>query len=751
MKSLKTTIGVTNLPEKDQKHINIYSRTIRACVVSVLCVVFFSLEAANSEFIVTNSNLSAISILFQADDAIVAPLALAEQQTDLAELIKKSTGLALAKSIKEPTQGRFIYLEIGCDIAKDGFIYSSPSEREVVICAADMHGLSYAITDFAERYLGVRWLFPAANGLGTYVPKNTKLIVSREEVRYVPAYSNRQFSFGRVSSDYKPWARRMRTLSSKAAFHHNLLNLFPPQRYRVTHSRFYPMDDDGVRYPKKNDLQSHNWQPVLGAKDLFGEGVANIRSYFDENPSLHWYSLGMNDSIRWGTEQMRGRHINSLGFIHMSDDYFPWVSDMASEVLKTHPKRTFGVLAYHNLVDAPLEPINAHVVPFITYDRMQWVDPLRRFIDQERTQKWAKKSNELGWYDYVYGDQVHSSTGKPFYAAPRIYPHLMAEYLRFGYEMGVRHYYAESYASTDDWREGPKLYVLAKLLWDPDLDVDALLDDWYLSAVGPGAAALRAYFDFWEEFWTQRVPETLWFQRNRGDYLHFTRDGYLEALTVEDRSLLVQYMNKLISVTRDSPYQARADFFFKSWQKVDAQAMGARFDFQEGKVAKGFTTLLKDSVEGDNGSTPDGWSFWSRPNVGATLYASELTDAYAANGMASMNLRVAASGEGEIHALFYRAVPIEQDKHYCAKVDVHSPTSNFVMSISFRSDVSASKYAHKTERLYRPTGRYFDTKVLCVELPKDTGPKEITLWLGVLGKRGSYNAWFDNVEIFVSP
>ncbi|HCU33987.1 MAG TPA: hypothetical protein DGT21_00660, partial [Armatimonadetes bacterium] len=63
----------------------------------------------------------------------------------------------------------------------------------------------------------------------------------------------------------------------------------------------------------------------------------------------------------------------------------------------------------------------------------------------------------------------------------------------------MKAHYAEIYPN---WGEGPKPYIHLKLWWNPDRDVDALLDEWYVRCVGPDAAAsLKQYYAIWERFW----------------------------------------------------------------------------------------------------------------------------------------------------------------------------------------------------------------------------------------------------------
>jgi hypothetical protein len=47
--------------------------------------------------------------------------------------------------------------------------------------------------------------------------------------------------------------------------------------------------------------------------------------------------------------------------------------------------------------------------------------------------------------------------------------------------------------------QGPSLYLAAKIMWDPDLNVEELLDDYFTKFYGPAAAPMRAHFDILED------------------------------------------------------------------------------------------------------------------------------------------------------------------------------------------------------------------------------------------------------------
>jgi hypothetical protein len=431
----------------------------------------------------------------------------------LADYLKRSTGAGL-KVVEEDAAGEagpadihvgpttvVRELDLGLDsLDADGFVLSFPEEGSaaVVICGPSDYGTQFGVYEFLERYVGVRWLFPGK--LGEHVPPHATLGVPAVEVRDEPAFFSRQMS-GLRGRDQLAWAGRNR-MHGRIKFHHNLIKLFPPETYTKTHPEFFPIHNGQRFLPETNKMQY--WQPCYTAPGLVDEAVKNINAYFDAHPDAPSYSLGANDCGGYcqcdacmaripGTD-------NFLGNVDYSDLYYDWANKVIERVLKEHPDKYFGCLAYSNVASPPRAvSVHPRMIPYMTYDRMKWLVPEIEKEGHEMTREWAAASPTLAWYDYIYGGQ---------YCVPRVWFHKMGDYYRFGFANNVRCSYAEAYPS-EDWREGPKLYVSLKLLWDPSRDVDELLDEWYRCAVGPGAApALAAYYRFWEEFWAGPGLET---------------------------------------------------------------------------------------------------------------------------------------------------------------------------------------------------------------------------------------------------
>ena len=610
-----------------------------------------------------------------------APAAVKDSASLLAQYIAKSTGTRLAIAGEQAPDDGTVAIHIGAtayvkglnldlaELDRDGFVIAFPDARHVVLLGAGEAGQEYAAYEFLERYVGVRWLFPGS--LGEHVPLRQGLSIPDEPVRSEPRFRHRVFSG--LGIDEKPaqageqglWAKRNR-MRERVKFHHNLWRLFPPEKYGQTHPEFFPVLRGKRFVPQpapgktlEQDVSAQiGWQPCFTAPGSVAEAVEAICGSFGKNPQAASYSFGVNDSgghceCPTCMALDSGRK-NALGMRDASTSYYTWCNEVARGVNAKYPDACFGLLAYSEVyTPAPNLRLDEHIVPFITYDRMKWADRAIRRKGHAATGEWAKAAPVLGWYDYIYGGH--------FYVAPRVYFHTMAEYLRYGYRHNVRHYYAEAYPSAD-WHEGPKLYVALKLLWDPDQDVDRLLQDWYTCAVGPAAAPFLAqYFEHWERFWTRRATASSWF-RNNGDaqYLNFADAGYMEALTPEDLRRCEALLRQALAAAATAEEQARARFFLDGF-------LARKPELEDGipPAVSGNAGVLATLVASAFDKDMNGWGTWQR-DYSKAKFAFDAATGCAAPG----SLKAEMTGSQASPVCFTRQIPVTPGKTYRAAVSV---------------------------------------------------------------------------------
>ncbi len=497
------------------------------------------------------------------------PDALRQACEEMQRLVEEATGARLEIVSEAPEGlvgihvGRSAYVDglgIDLDMDADGFRIEFPDAESIAILGPTDYGTEYGVYEFLERYVGVRWLLPGA--AGTDVPKQDTIEVPEEPVRQEPAFFSRLFS-GLRGEAQGTWARRNR-MHGRVQFHHHLLSLFPPESYTGSHPEFFPIQGGERFLPPTND--THRWQPCFTAPGIVEEAIQNIVRFFDENPEAQSYSLGVNDSSgHCQCDNCLARDPGVKNFIgrdHLSDRYFEWANAVVEGVLKVHPDKFFGCLAYSEIAQPP-DRVQVHerIIPYMTYDRMKWVHADIRADGEETTRAWHAKSPVVGWYDYIYGTP---------YCLPRVWFHHMGDYYRFGHANGVRALYAEAYPN---FGEGPKLYISLKLQWDPTQDVDELLDEWYERCVGPEAAEdLKAYYTHWEQFWTRRILDSGWFTEG-GQYLRFSTAEYLADVTPDEIAESRKLLESAMAKTQTEKQRARAELLLKAFEYYEASAL----------------------------------------------------------------------------------------------------------------------------------------------------------------------------------
>ena len=445
------------------------------------------------------------------------------------------------------------------DLDEDGFVIQA-RPKTVIITGPTDWGTEFGVYDFLERIVGVRWLLPGADGDDVPVMKTISVPIGK--ISDQPVFFSRLFS-GLRGTPQAQWARFNR-MHGRISFHHNLLHLLPPAKYTKTHPEFFPMKDGKTRYLPAPE--EHGWQPCFSAPGLADEAVRNIIAFFKEHPDVTSYSLGANDSSGYCRcpnclARISGEK-NFLGLVDYSDLYYDWCNQVIEGVLKVYPDKWFGCLAYSE-VAAPPKKVKVHprLIPYMTYDRMKWIQPEIEADGHKATEAWHAASPTLGWYDYIYGTP---------YCLPRVFFHKSEEYLRYAQSQGVKAHYAEIYPN---FGEGPKPYVFLKLWWNPNQDVDTLLKEWYERCVGPDAApALAGYYAMWERFWTQDILQSKWFTAG-GQYLSFHTPGYLADVKKEDILQSRKLLDECIGKCRTDKQRARARLLELAFQYYEASAL----------------------------------------------------------------------------------------------------------------------------------------------------------------------------------
>ncbi|MBP1992509.1 DUF4838 domain-containing protein [Paenibacillus eucommiae] len=464
------------------------------------------------------------------------------------------------------------------DLNAHGFIIQTKND-EIRIAGLTDRAVEFGVFEFLERYLGVRWLMPGEEG--EHVPQSSAIAVPLELIVEEPTSISRHVFFMDRLADNVEWMRHNR-MHDNIQFHHNLEHLFDPTVFK-DHPEYY----SGGKVPEAG---SWDWNPCLN-DETAAAAVKRIVEYFEKYPDATSYSLGVTDS-RTHCESDPNHpnypgedHVNSVGLLNISDLYYPWVNSIVEGVLHYYDgqenegklnDKYFGLLAYAQVYDPPrnedgsIYKLHPNVVPYITDDRLTWLDPEINAEAQALMADWTQAAENIGFYEYLYGSPYNS---------PRMYLKKMAENYQYATQHNVIGHVAEW---LPGFEEGPKLWLAAKLQWNSEQDAEALTREWYETAVGAAAAPyLEQYYDHWELFWTTRMFETDWYLKwknsvPRYNYLNIYTHEYLTSITLEDlqktRALMEQVLDLAENSGTENQYK-RAKFLMEGFEFYEASAL----------------------------------------------------------------------------------------------------------------------------------------------------------------------------------
>lgn len=389
-------------------------------------------------------------------------------------------GIVLGTLAEFPNASLAQPLEIrGTYDGREAFAIRTEKDRVLLIGATDL-GASHAAMRLLE-HLGCRWFFPAQEW--EVVPSAKALSVSLDETDRPRILARRIWygyglfadkghpSGGSTHKDYEAWTRHNRMASS---FHvhagHAWQSIIGDNKdIFAAHPEYRAM----VKGERKGE------QLCVSNPEVQRLAVEWALKFLAKNPGREMVSMECSD----GLGQCECTGCAKLGSI--SDRVFGLANHVARAVREEFPGKLVGCLAYAEHSEPPSFALEPNV-----YVQLTAGFTLGRYTFDELVDLWPKKAKAMGFYEYFsvwlwdFDRLPGGSGGNLTHIRSRIDRYVKAGATSFDAESG------------NNWGvHGRGYYIANKLLWNPSADVDALLADFYDKAFGPGAAAMRRYYE----------------------------------------------------------------------------------------------------------------------------------------------------------------------------------------------------------------------------------------------------------------
>jgi hypothetical protein len=380
---------------------------------------------------------------------------------------------------------------------------------KVYLCASDDEALANGIYSICRDLLGARWYWEGDLGFETVGELKEKF--PDRYWREKPAFIQRN-----LLPPEGDFGRRNR-LNRKYFFNHNLAKVFTEELFDAAPEVFAKVD--GVRRRPRGSGRI-DAQPDFSHPKTVNLSVAAVRKHFMANPNANSFSLSINDNSLFDegpeTEAIvvgkgrdgRGEVEYFRGRPNYTDLVFGFANAVAERVFcdpamrqtASGEDRYVTALAYYWTEQSPSFPIHPRVMPVLTSDRAQWHDPAYRAQDKALIERWVESGAErIATWDYYYGSP---------YPYPRGISEWIGESIPFLSSRGVDVFFSQL---PSVWGlDGPKAWLAAQLLWDPDQNVEDLLDEFYVNFFGPAAGPIRKFYEIAESNRNQNEGPANW-------------------------------------------------------------------------------------------------------------------------------------------------------------------------------------------------------------------------------------------------
>lgn len=373
------------------------------------------------------------------------------------------------------------------------------------IAGGSERGVLYGVYEVLERFAGCRWY----SSWHSRIPKLDRISLPADlDETQSPAFEMRE-PFWHDVRNHPDFEARLRANSHKwggikqkfggddflfgggLAPCHTFDVLLPPDKYFAKHPEYYCMVD-GKR-TLTGPRQWGGWQPCLSNPDVLRIVTSNLLERIRKDPGARFYGVSQMDNDNWcdcpacrAIDEEEGSHAGTV---------IRFVNAVAEAVEKEFPNAVIETLAYHWSRKPPAKTRLRHnVTVCLCTSGCDFAQPLpenpypanQSFC--EDIVGWSWQTDRLYVWDYA--------TDFHYYLLP--FPNVLAlqDNIRFLRDNGVKFLFEQGDMSGyhGDFAE-LKAWLQAKWMWNPDLPLEPLLDEFFAGYYGAGASFVREWFN----------------------------------------------------------------------------------------------------------------------------------------------------------------------------------------------------------------------------------------------------------------
>ncbi len=375
-------------------------------------------------------------------------------------------------------------------LGEQGFVLRT-SGQNVVIAGGPQAGTLYGVYEFLEDYLGVRWYQKDV----TVTPKTKNVTFPAIHRVEKPAFKIRDVSYRMLRRDPVHYVRMRLNRNGQLKDHpqgkgfsfrgtcHSYFSYVRPGEFFDEHPEYFS-EIGGERFRAETQL-------CLTNPDLLDIVTQRMLERMKADPHHDQYNFSQMDYYNY-CECDKCTAVNKK-YGTLGGTQFWFVNKLAERTSKVYPDKLIGTLAYMYTEEPPkgmtmhenVAVWLCHMFPSCDSHPVRTC-PLNADY-KRRALAWSKICKHLYIWHYIV-DFAHYYNPFPNFRA-------FADDLKLYKELGVESIYLQAMGHSGGGGEFSHLrgYLAAKLAWNPDEDLDALIRDFVHGYYGPAGEYIHEY------------------------------------------------------------------------------------------------------------------------------------------------------------------------------------------------------------------------------------------------------------------
>ena len=351
-------------------------------------------------------------------------------------------------------------------------------DKDILFEAPNAQAAVYAVYDFLETVCGCRYYTSTEE----HVPFDGNLTVEFSRRECIPQLDYREVYY----RDYfNPEFAEKHKMTAQNARHsvwgtwcHSFQEFLDPDIYFDEHPEYYALYQ-GKRVGK-------NAQPCLSNPEVFEVMAANIEKAMAEKPECDFWSISQNDNDAYCTCE------NCRRIDEEEESPMGSVLTFVNKMARRFPDKTISTLAYWHTRKLPktVRPEkNVHIMLCnIEANRGLPIETDDMSIEsREELLAWEAVCPHISLWDYCI---QFRNLVSPF---PNL--RVIPKNIRFFLNHNVKMLFSQSNREYEGEFAALRGYLLAKCMWEPDIDADAVIREFCEGYYGPAATPILAYIE----------------------------------------------------------------------------------------------------------------------------------------------------------------------------------------------------------------------------------------------------------------